>query len=117
MYILKLLINVYYYYYLLYIYIYIYIISMEYKTIFSYKAIKAIISESPTLYTVKVACYVHIVTFVMFGGVLTSSVLFSIIAMYNVLRNDVAYMLPAGIADLNEVGVAIKRMQASFTSE
>ena len=88
---------------------------MEYKQLMMKALSKAFILEAPTLFSIKVACYVHIVTFVMFGGVLTSSVVFSIIAMYNVLRIEVTVMFPQAVVALNEVAVSIKRIQASIS--
>ena len=86
---------------------------MEYKALLKKTIYKAIMISTPNFLTIKIACFVHIMAFVLLGGTLLSSTLFTIIMMYNVIRIDVAIMFPWAMVTLNEINISIKRIQVN----
>ena len=86
---------------------------MEYKELLKNTMYKAIMISTPTFLTIKISCFVHIMAFVLLGGTLLSSTLFTIIMMYNMIRLDVSIMFPWAMVALNEINVSIKRIQVN----
>lgn len=57
------------------------------------------------------ALYISMVTYSLFGNVLTASITFVLAAFYNNLQMTIAIYLPPGYVSLGEIIVSIKRVK------